>query len=89
MCARTRLLSYLLAAVSDEPIPPDPPGRIAVAVVWARKRRPLKAPLGILVLEHGRVTLLDQESAVRFDAALSELVASQDGKWKIRLEARR
>jgi hypothetical protein len=77
----------LLPAVADEPIPPEVPARIALAVVWARKRRPLRAPLGILVIEHGRVTLLDQETAVQFDATLGELVVSRDGKWKVRLEA--
>lgn len=66
---------------------PGVPGRIAVGVVWARQRRPLRAPLGILVLDRGRVTLLDQESAVAFEAAPSELVVFRDGKWKVRLEA--
>lgn len=63
------------------------PGRIAVGVVWARNRRPLRVPLGALVLEHERVTLLDQEHTAQFDAALSELVVSRDGKWRVRLEA--
>ncbi len=76
------VIAYLPVVTAEE-IAPDVPARIAVAVVWARKRRPLRAPLGILVLAPGRVTLLDQESAVVLDAAPSELVASRDGKWRV------
>ena len=73
--------------MTDERTPPEGSQRVALAVVWARKRRPLRAPLGILVLERGRVRLLDQESAVQFDAPLSHLSVFRDGRWKVRLEA--
>ena len=61
--------------------------RIVVAVVWARKPRALRFPLGFLVIEQAHVQLLDGEGAVQLDVAASELVASLEGKWKLRLQA--
>lgn len=72
--------------MTDERIPPDIPGRIAVAVVWARKRRPLRMPLGILVLDQGRLELLDQEDTVQLYSPVSELAVSPDGRWRVRLQ---
>ena len=67
---------------SAEPLP-----RVAVAITWSRKRRPLRAPLGILVIDSGRVSVLDRDGDRAFGAAVGDLVAAADGRQKLRLQA--
>lgn len=60
---------------------------ISVAVTWAPKRRPLRAPLGILEIGPDQVRLLDGDGSVLLEIAPRDLTVSLDGKWKLCLNA--